>query len=1211
MVSRFLTRTLGIAVATSVSLAGVQVISQQSGITAPALAVAETTPSASTLDGVDITTTVVSQKSGAAAPASGSTVDLPDKAAYNKYTKDVGWGYKATFAFAIPDSAKAGDTVVLKFKDNFQLTSGDSQATEVKDPQGNILGTLKRNLTQNTITFTLGEKASNQSSRKVEFNALFSVSPNFYGGIDKNKVGTTENHQGSIVRSTAQGEKSVYGFKYALGYVDNGNGGNYLYNTPDFTLGRANQQHDWKWVADSTSGKVRTMRGQKGIPFAQIGARDSSGTAIEPGHVVYEDTNGDTRDVVIEYTLSDPSMKFIESDGEPRVVIATQIEKAKLGNNPEYPGYYDMTGNANKQTVYIKNDGSTDLPGEMTYHFAVDKGNSSVARITLGKVPRDASVQIYNAFGVEAEYKPGKKLTMTGSFVNGVGKPDTAYDVAYEKTRTLSYTIDKFDELGNSETKDPNASFEVLVGGKEADSINTAVPVERGSKVDFTVRMTNTGGETLDKVTIKLPEGVSTEDGLNGFEHTFANGGLKPGKTEEFVIPKLSVGSGPQPNEFQATIAGVPKLTDYAWTMTSMKDIFIDGVEGNKTATEWILHRNDDETFTINLAPLADRIAALEDAGHDVDGLKKDIDDIKDKIADLEKKDQDLDTKLADVIKKITNLTVKLGDMERDIATLKQLDIKEVKNNGDGTYTIIRNNGEAVPGTIKVGNTSGIKDIATSEGGLVITMNDGSSKTIPISDITVTETAKGTPQHQINFYKDGEPLVGFNAFDYYITAIDRTADGKYQFYRSDKTDGPWETIDLSGIINDIEELKKADTNPAQIADLEKRVGDIEAGLTELKIAVEKNAGDITTINEKIVQIGDRLDALTLITDNLKAQDIAKIVDNGDGTYSLIRNNGTAVEGLIGDGGVVHKIIDNQDGTISFIHKDGTVDTIAVSGVTVTEENKGTPEHTVTITYPGAEPLTFSVADTYITDVVKNDKGDYDIYRNDIGEGKTVWKTIKLSDITERLAQVEKRVADSEEHDAKVDDELKRLKDRMDGIVTELESLKGVTGSFDERVAALESQVFELGARLDLVDVRLDIVENRLDNVENKVEGVDNKVDGVDTKVDTYTKAAARCVNGLGSAIVPLVLSVPVLLAAHTSMPGVEAWNTQIQKSMGVYNPEMAKWMAEHKDVIATALGIVGFMGVLGLVGNQLGECKDYGATDAMKNTELGSLLAQL
>lgn len=1200
MVSHFLTRTLGIAVAASVSLGGVQVVTQQSGLVAPALASAQT--ASSSLDNVDIKTSVVSTKSNKEAFKSGQNLDLRDKDKYNAFTEEHGWEYKANIGFAIPDSAKEGDKLVLKFKNAFTMST--SGGGKVKDQHGNVLGTLDRNVKTQTVTFTVGKLSDNQSSRQVNFDVAFNITPNYKGGTNKLEEGQAEDYQGSIVQVVGGNEREVYVLDYRLGYIYVGENGQYMYSHLDFTLGRSDMHKDWSWQADTTTGKIRTLPGQYGVPMAQIGSRNSTGRSLGPGHIAYMDTDGETRDVLIEYTLGSKTMNFVDSKMPTRLKMYTQIDKAELGNNPEYPGIYDMTGEDKAEKYYVDDNGvvipstpngesaGPKLPGEMTYKFNVDPKNPQRAFITLTKVPRDMTVQIYNAFGVEAEYKPKTQITMTGNFVNGVGKPDKAYDEFYEKSRALSYNISTFSELGESEVKDPAATFEVLVNGHEANSLDKAVAVKRGGTATFTVRMTNTGGAKADKVSIKLPEVMTTEDGMRDYAYTFP-GGLNPGETKTFDIPNVKVKPGLQENKFQATIASFPKMEDNAWTMTSDEDIYIDGVEGNKEATEWILHRNDGKDFTINLGPLANRIAVLEEANQDVDGIKKDIEDIKNKIKDLDKKDKDAADKIADIYKKIGDLSVKVTTIENKVENLNKVDIKEVKNNGDGTYTIIRNNGEAVPGVIKVGNNSGVKDIVSGDKGLTVIMEDGTKKTIAVSDITATETAKGTPQHQINIYKDGKPLVGFNAFDYYITAIDRTADGKYQFYRSDKTDGPWETIDLSGIYKDIEELKKNDGDPAQIADLEKRVGDIEAGLNELKIAVEKNAGDITTINEKIVHIGDRLDALTLLTDNLKGQDVAKVVDNGDGTYSLIRNNGETVEGVIGDSAVIHKVIDNQDGTVSFLHKDGTMDTVSTAGIKITEENKGTPDHTVTITYPGSEPLTFKVADTYITDVVRNEAGDYDIYRNDIGDGKTVWKTIKLSDITSRIAEVEKRLGESEQRDEKAQAELDRLKERLEKIITELESLKGTVSGFDERIAAIESQLFEVTARLDLVDVRLGIVENRLDNVEGVQE------------------SWAKCVNGLGTAIVPLLLSIPVLIGAQASMPGVEAWNTQIQKSMGIYNPEMAKWMAQNKGVIAAALGIVGFMGVLGLVGNQLGECKDYGATDAMKNTEFGSLLAKL
>ena len=555
------------------------------------------------------------------------------------------------------------------------------------------------------------------------------------------------------------------------------------------------------------------------------------------------------------------------------------------------------------------------------------------------------------------------------------------------------------------------------------------------------------------------------------------------------------------------TEKGKPGDPDYAVTITTPdgKKITLDGydnyVESIKKQPngDYLVKRNDGTEWTIKLSDIRDDIKdlkgkdaeqdkRLDDLENRVDGIDEEIENLGDRITKNEGAIEDHRKSINDLNQEVGGINNELGDIKDELARLDGQDIKEVRDNGDGTYTLIRNNGDEVTGTI---DTSGdIKSITDNgDGTITLTKNDGSTEVVDLTHTTV-ET-KGEPGDK----------------DYTVTIT--TPDGN--------------KVTLNG----------SNTYP-----------------TEVK-------------------------------------------DNGDGTYTIILNDGSEVEGKIGDGQDIKELVPNEDGTMTIIHKDGSESVVDLKQVEITEENKGTPEHTVTITSPNGDSVTFNVFDKYVTNVVKNEDGNYDIFRSDVDGGNTVWKTIVLSDLRDKISALEDRADQLEEKDADLQRQIDELKGRLDNAEKEIESLK-------DRTSDLEKAVAKINARLSVIELNITALEGRMDALEGRVDTVENT-----------QHAWAQCFSGILGTAIPLLAAAPLVAGSNIQIPGAAQWNNQIQRTLGIYNEKLNRMAGQYSGVIKAAATILGVAGTIGLGVHTAKACGPYSKTDAMKETKAGKLSSKL
>ena len=698
---------------------------------------------------------------------------------------------------------------------------------------------------------------------------------------------------------------------------------------------------------------------------------------------------------------------------------------------------------------------------------------------------------INNNIRVESPYSPGKKVTVTGTFIGGVGEPSQAYDNEYIETHSKSYTHPSFEGYGSADDIKRNVAMSAKVNGKDANAESAAERVENG-KAEFSIDLENKGNIGAGSATVKYPKGITGPNGETEEVIDFGAHGLPVGSSKTLKLGELNVPDGANANEFTVIMTGYPELTDAAWTTTGPSDVFIDG--------------------------------------------------------------------------------------EPDVSD-------------DGTVTLHRNDGE----DIKFKVPTGSKVEVNKDGDLVITQPDGKKETVKLKHTKVEEKGEpGKPGHKIIITDEDGNTHEFDGFDTYVESIEKQKNGDYLVKRNDGTE--W-TIKLSDIKKDIADLKGKDKGQdKRLDDLENRANGIDEELKNLGDRITKNEGAIEdhrkSINDLNQEVGDINNELGDIKDELKrldGQDIKEVRDNGDGTYTLIRNDDSEVPGKIGDGQDIKELIPNEDGTMTVVHKDGSKSKVDLKQVTITEENAGTPEHTVTITSPNGDSVTFNAFDKYVTNVVKNENGDYDIFRSDIDGGKTVWKTIVLSDLRDKISNLEDRADKLEKKDQALQDEIDELKDRLGKAEDNIKALQDKTKGLEDSVRKINAHLSTLDLRVSAIDAKLAVLEGRVGDLE-----------------DT-NKKWAECYSGIGMAAIPLAIAAPLAGLANMDIPFLNQANTDIQKRLGVYNPDLAKAWGQYGGIMKAVAGLVGLMGAIGAITYAGNQCNPYNQTDDVKDTKLGKL----
>ena len=510
--------------------------------------------------------------------------------------------------------------------------------------------------------------------------------------------------------------------------------------------------------------------------------------------------------------------------------------------------------------------------------------------------------------------------------------------------------------------------------------------------------------------------------------------------------------------------------------------------------------------------------------------------------------------------------------------------IKEVRNN-NGVYTLYRTDGTSVNVSIDTtGDVTGAE--IDGNGDLVLIYDNGTrSKPIDLPTATVTEANKGKPNHTITITGTDGKAVTFNVYDNYVDRVEDNGKGTYTLIMRDGR-RVQSSIDVSGDVTNVTVDGNGDlVLTFRDGSKSKPITMPDATVTEANKGKPNHTITITGTDGKSV------------TFNAYDNYVQRVEDNGKGTYTLIMRDGRRVQSSIDVSGDVIGIEPQANGDIVLVYRGGNKSKpIPLAQTTITETGKNTPKWNITIATPDGKKVSFNPFDVYITDIVKNAEGNYDVYRSDIGGGKTVWRTIDLSDIRADLKQLNDRVG--------------KLEKQVDANTKEIAKLKKEIERLNGEIARIDREILKLKGRMDDAEKRLTVIEGDIVTIKNDIAALDVRVTNLEARVtdleDTRDKWA-KCYSGLGLTAIPLALSVPLYALSQTHLPGVEAINTRIQQQLGIYNEDLARAWAQHGDVLGVAAAALGIAGTIGAIAYISNECRDYNKTDAVQATKLGQL----
>ena len=984
------------------------------------------------------------------------------------------------------------------------------------------------------------------------------------------------------------------------------------------------------------------------------------------------------------YTIPDFEYLRISRRGEADVTHAPEYLRIKQGGKT----IFFVT---QKQNIgFSPADKTTLKPGEYASGEAPKIG-ARISSIGVGDVVARPSYRLRNDVA-------GFRLNRDGSFTY---RPPADFAGGYVEAEIVA-TLD----TGAGDYKIVNAEKEDYDYVESSAIYRFYVEPQPKSDLHVTVKDNKDGTYTLSKNDGSAPVTIKTKDGLQSVSQS--------GNTVTFTMAdgsKKTINVGGQVT-VTTNKDGTASISDGKTTVkVPTQDTYVTDVK-KLTNGNYEVTRSDGRKWTIDLKELNDRITKLEKKNSpsrsEFNTLKNRVTTVEGDITNLKAADEKIQGDITNIRTDINKLGGRVTNLEKRVTAVEKATIKEVVENSDGTYTLIRKDDSNVPGKIDPRNGSVTNVRTDGKGNLVITI-DGKDKTVPMEQVKVTESNKGKPNHTITITTPDGKSVSFNAFDVYVTDIKwNEKKGVYEVYRSDKGGGKtvWKTIDLSDLRKRVADLEAKESPTKEEfdkvkEDLDKAEKDIEG----LKAEDKKIRGDITNIRNDIKKLGDRVTSLEGRVGKLENSSIKQVIRNDDGTYTLIRKDGSRVTGIIGDPREIKAITPNSDGSLTVVHVNGVAEKVDLTHTKVIESNKGKPNHTITITTPGGKPLTFNVYDNYVTEIKDLGGGKYTLVRKDgtqvegtidttdgsvtkvksdgkgnlvvtidgkdqtvpldkvkiteahvgtpdhtvtiaVPGGKTVtfgvfdrhidnvakqgrgkyiverndgrnW-TIDYSDLydvagdlTAKVADHEKRIKALEAHDKVQDAKISDLRKDVDRHTKELErvntEIRDITKTIEDNKAGADDKFKKVNERIDKVRTDLGLLEVRVTSLEGRMALVEGRLDGVEDVQDKW----AKCYSGAGIAALPVALSIPLYVLSQTHIPQVEAMNANIQKQIGVFNPQLAAMWRQQGGILQVTAALAGLAGTIGAIAYAANECKPYSETDAASKTPLGQMSSKV
>ncbi|WP_141754555.1 hypothetical protein [Corynebacterium sp. HMSC078H07] len=639
--------------------------------------------------------------------------------------------------------------------------------------------------------------------------------------------------------------------------------------------------------------------------------------------------------------------------------------------------------------------------------------------------------------------------------------------------------------------------------------------------------------------------------------------------------------------------------------------------------------RNDGTEWIINLKDIRDKIAELEKNKADkteVAKLKKELDALTKQVdTEFKQVKGDITTLKTDIKKlttRVTNLEKRVGDLEK-----KQI----TKVVGDkGKYTLVREDGSVVEGVIDTSsNVVSIKD--NGDGSVTITRVDGSKETVTLTHTKIVEDKK---KNTVTITTPGGKPVVINTFDTFISDVKKQANGDYLVTRND---GKSWTISTSELQKQIDDLgSKLDQTNKDLADLKETAASKEE-VAKLKEELDKHTEQLADHEQRLKELEangatkDDIAALEKeIADNKAAIDgiteqITTIITRVETLEKGVADNAAGIEGLKKDLGDVASQVDKNTGDIATNGKD--IADLRDKVVTNTQEIMDLKEKAATKEQLLEVIKQVENHEKRITDLENQGASKEELAKTQAELDELKNKLVELENKAATKADVDKlereiadhadKIAALETETAELNSKLVELtrvvEERFEKVTERIESLETRADETDKALVGLGNRVSALEVSIQNIKVDITKLGDRVSALETKVEDLTKRVEGLeasDKRQNDVHDAWAKCYSGASVEGIAALLAAPLLMLASGAGNGSQM-NTDIQKQLGIFNPEMAKWMAENQSVLQALGAVAGLAATIGLLSYAANQCSDYNNTKEVQKTPIGQLSSKV
>ncbi|WP_141758238.1 hypothetical protein [Corynebacterium sp. HMSC068G04] len=838
------------------------------------------------------------------------------------------------------------------------------------------------------------------------------------------------------------------------------------------------------------------------------------------------------------------------------------------------------------------------VPEGLGYTLDVDDRGRLVVEFT--NIPANIQPAVaLSKLGVTDYTEPGKiglkRVEYTSYDVNGGSLPAGRFN-QYPRTIT-----DAMSGGGSGEALVRKPTIIARIPGMSVTQNNPA-PVA-GTTQTFELTLGNEGNSSLSVPRVTLP---------NGEVKTFEDISIKPGQSAtvkvQYAIPSTAKGV-----DFKVQYTGASATTTAYVAFdpaNAIKELHITDVT-KQSDGNYLLTRNDGKKWTIDLKDIRGKISALETGKADkkqVDDLKKELDALTKQVGEgLDKATGD-----ADKLKKdLAALDGRVTTLESKVKELENKQIVKVEGS-KGVYKLIRQDDSVVEGVIDTSSDIvGIKD--NGDGTITITRVGGKSEKVTL---THTKVVEDKSKHTVTITTpDGKQTV-INTFDTFITDVKKQANGDYVVTQNNGKSWTIKTSELQNQITDLgnklaetnknlealketaaskEEVAKlqqeVDKHAQQLADHEQRLKELEAnGATKDDIAaLEKEIADnkavIEDLSGKLDDVTSRVDVLEKDVDtNTKdieglKKDLSDVTDQVEKNTQNIGSNGKEIADLR------DKVVTNTQEIMDLKEKVATKEQLQEVIRQVDDhkqriielENEGANKAELVQTQEELATLEKEVAELENKAATKADADKL---------------AAEIADHADKIATLETETA-----------ELNSKLVELNRVVTE--RFEKVT----ERITTLETRADETDKALDALSIRVDKTEIDIQQVKVDITKLGDRIDGIEVKIVDLTKRVEtlesdvkalqesnkqlqkvnECYATMSRVSLIAALVGPLLAIAAGGGSGSQA-NVDIQKQLGIYNPEMAKMMADNQGVIKALSAVAALAAGLGILGYVSDKC---------------------